>query len=194
MARFPMLLLSAAMLLPIAPVAAGPYEDATAAYSRGDYATALRLLRPLANQGNAAAQNDLGYLFATGHGVLQNYVEAVKWFRLSASQGDVGAQYNLGVMYDNGRGVPQNYAEALNWYRLAADQDHALAQRNLGSMYYKGEGVPQDYVRAHMWLNLSATQGDQDAAKSRDIVAKLMTPAQIAEAQKLAREWRPKQP
>ena len=91
-------------------------------------------------------------------------------------------------------GVPQDYAEALKWYRLAADQGHASAQCNLGVMYANGEGVPQDYVRAHMWFNLSAAQGDQDAAKNRDDVAKRMTPAQIAEAQKLAREWQPKRP
>ena len=69
------------------------------------------------------------------------------------------------------------------------------AQFNLGAMYANGQGVPQDYVRAHMWFNLSAAQGNQGAAKNRDIAARRMTPAQIAEAQKLAREWKPtKQP
>ena len=90
--------------------------------------------------------------------------------------------------------MPQNYAEALKWYRLAADQGDAGAQNNLGVMYANGQGVPQDYVRAHMWFNLSAAQGNQDAARNRDNIAKLMTPAQIAEAQKLAREWQPKRP
>ena len=111
------------MLSFAAPVAAGPFEDAVAAHGRGDYATALRLWRPLADQGNAHAQ------------------------------------FNLGAMYAN------------------------------------GQGVPQDYVRAHMWFNLSAAQGNQGAAKNRDIAARRMTPAQIAEAQKLASEWKPtKQP
>ena len=82
----------------------------------------------------------------------------------------------------------------LKWYRLAADQGDADAQNNLGVMYANGEGVPQDYVRAHMWFNLSAAQGNQDAAENRDSIAKRMTPAQIAEAQKLAREWQPKRP
>jgi TPR repeat protein len=138
-----------------APVAAGPWEDAAAAYSRGDYATALRLLRPLANQGDASAQ------------------------------------YNLGLMYAKGDGVPQNYAEALKWFGLAADQGDADAQYNLGTMYTNGRGVPQDYVLAHMWFNLSAAQGVQIAVTQRDRIATRMTPAQIAEAQKLAREWRP---
>ena len=174
-----------------APVAAGPYEDAAAAYNGGDYAAALRLLRPLANQGDAGAQFNLGLMYARGEGVPQNQAEAVNWFRLAADQGHVDAQNTLGFTYSFGAGVPQNYAEALKWYRLAADQGLASAQFFLGGMYANGQGVPQDYVLAHMWFNLSAAQGDQAAAKNRDDVATRMTPAQIAEAQRLAREWRP---
>jgi TPR repeat protein len=138
-----------------APVAAGPFEDATAAYDRGDYAAALRLLGPLANQGDAIAQSNLGFMYFSGQGVLQNHDEAAKWF----------------------------------W--LAANQGVASAQALLGFMYADGQGVPQDYVRAHMWFNLSAAQGGQVAAIERDSILKLMTPAQISEARKLAREWRP---
>ena len=88
--------------------------------------------------------------------------------------------------------MPQDFAAARSWYRKAAEQGLAKAQLNLGVMYANGRGVPQDYVQAHMWWNLSAAQGDADATKNRDIVAAKMTPAQIAEAQKLAREWKPK--
>ena len=91
---------------------------------------------------------------------------------------------------DNAAARAQHWAEAARWHRLAADQGHSGAQGSLGSMYH----FSGDYVRAHMWLNLSAAQGLQQAAKERDDVAKLMTPAQIAEAQKLAREWQPKRP
>jgi TPR repeat protein len=101
------------------PLAAGPLDDADAALKRRDYANAVRLIRPLAEQGNA------------------------------------NAQYNLGVFYDNGL------------------------------------GVPQDKVRAYMWFTLSAAQGREGAAAFRDLIARRMTPAQIAEAQKLAREWKP---
>jgi uncharacterized protein len=94
-------------------------------------------------------------------------------------------------MYVNGDGVPQDYAVAMKWFRMAADQGFAQAQLNVGLMYAKGHSVPQDYVSAHMWFNLSAAQGEQDAAKSRDAVELRMTPAQIAEAQKLSREWKP---
>ena len=114
----------------------------------------------------------------------------MKWFRLAAEQGLASAQFNLGLMYDEGRGVPQDDQEAVKWYRLAADQGDALAQNNLGLMYRNGRGVPQDYVRAHMWVNLAAAQGqDEDRREAREAIAEMMTPAQIAEAQKLAREW-----
>jgi hypothetical protein len=141
-----------------APVAAGPLEDGRDAYNRGDYATALRLLHPLADQGHAYAQ------------------------------------FNLGLMYDYGWGVPQNYAEAVKWFRLAADQGNAGAQIKLGLMYQLGQGVPQDYIHAHMWLNLAAAQGYRFSAEERNSIANRMTPAQIAEAQKLAREWQSKRP
>ena len=107
------------MLSFVTPVASGPLEDADAAVKKRDYATALRLIRPL------------------------------------AEQGDASAQYNLGVFYDNGL------------------------------------GVPQDKVSAYMWLNLAAAQGKEGAATFRDLIARRMTSAQIAEAQKLAREWKP---
>ena len=94
-------------------------------------------------------------------------------------------------MYDHGQGVPQDYAEAVKWYRLAADQGYAVAQYNLGFMYADGQGVPQDYVQSHMWFNLAAAQSDANAVQNRDIIAAKMTPDQIAEAQRLAREWKP---
>ncbi len=152
------LVLTIAILLGLAAPAWAGFAEGVAAYKRGDYATALREFRPLANQGNA------------------------------------DAQYNLGVMYDNGLGVPQDHAEAAKWYRKAAEQGEANAQNLLGLMYGKGRGVPQDYVQAHMWYNLAASRlppgADRvGAVKNRDILSAWMTPAQIAEAERLAREW-----
>jgi TPR repeat protein len=99
-------------------------------------------------------------------------------------------------MYHNSQGVPQDYAEAARWFRKAADQGNSLSQFTLGVMYNVGQSVPQDYVMAHMWLNLatSTAAGDDQKryARERDTVATKMTPEQIAEAQRLAREWRPK--
>ncbi len=87
--------------------------------------------------------------------------------------------------------------DALSWWGRAAEQGHAKAPFNLGVACYRGEGVPQDYVLAHMWLNLAVSQlspgEDRDQAESaRDKVARQMTPAQITEVQRLAREWKPK--
>ncbi len=149
-------------------------------------------LRLAAKQGNADAQFHLGCMYYDGHGVPQNYTEAVKWFHLAAEQGNASAQFKFGLMYDTGLGVPQNYAEAVKWYRLAAEQGDADAQNNLGCMYKDGWGVPQNYFKAHMWFNLSATLGNQLALKNRELIARSMTIAQIAEAQKQAAEWRPK--
>jgi TPR repeat protein len=117
---------------------AGPYEDANAAYQRGDYATAWRIWQPLAQRGEARAQNGLGGMYRHGEGVPQNYTEALKWFRKAAEQGDARGQVNLGGMYHYGEGVPQSDAEALRWYRRAAEQGNTLGLFNLGGMYHSG--------------------------------------------------------
>jgi uncharacterized protein len=100
-------------------------------------------------------------------------------------------------MYARGQGVTPDYVLAMIWYRKAADQGYADAQYALGLMCLSGYGgVPPDFVLAHTWLSLSTARLKDDAAKFaaifRDIVAKKMSPAQIAEAQKLARDWKPK--
>ena len=135
-------------------------------------------------------------MYTQGKGVPRDYAQALVWYRKAADQGDALAQFSLGLVYDNGQGVPQDFAQAVVWYRKAADQGEARAQINLGVMYEKGQGVPQDYAQAHMWRNIAASQRenaeDRDlAAKNRDLVAAKMTPDQIAEAQRLAREWKP---
>jgi hypothetical protein len=113
--------------------------------------------------------------------------------RVRAEAGDAEAQAGLGFKYFAGIGVPQDDAEAVRWYRLAADQGHARAQGNLGVMYGTGEGIPQDYVQAYMWFNLAASRmasgHRQHAVDGRDRAAGQMNPTQIAEAQRLAREW-----
>ena len=161
------------------------------ANNRGDYATALHEWRPLAEQGDALAQYNLGVLYRKGRGVPQDDVQARQWYEKAAAQGQAKAQYNLGTLYLNGGGVPKDYQQALRWFRLAADQGEALAQTKIAIMYDEGQGVPQDFVQAHKWYNLAAVNGDKPAAELRDALAKQMTPAQIAEAQKLAREWKP---
>ena len=159
--------LSAAMLLAtvtnVSPGQAGPFEDGYAALSRGDIETALQIWRELADDGNA------------------------------------DAQFNLGYLYDHGRGVREDPVEAMRWYRQAAVQGDAIAQFTVGAMYEGHRGVPLDYVQAHLWYGLAASrftdaqaEDRKRAVASRDRVAAKMTPAQIAEAQKLAQEWKPK--
>jgi uncharacterized protein len=179
------------------PAIAGPLEEGVTAYQNGDYAEALRLWRPLANQGNAIAQAHLGLMYTFGRGVPKNDAEAVAWLRKAAAQGNSEGEGRLGVMYLYGEGVPQDYAQAHMWLRKGAEQGDFVAQDSLGYLYETGKDVPQDYVQAHMWYNLAASDA-QDAAMSdtasqqRDLVAAKMTPAQIAEAQRMAREWVPR--
>ena len=185
-------LVSAALFVGGMTAHAADFSVGYEAYQRGDYATALRIMREHADQGNARAQYNLGGMYYSGNGVTQDFAAALRWYRKAADQGNAAAQNNLALMYNNGQGVTQDYTEALRWYRKAADQGHARAQYNLGTMYDLGRGVTQDYVQAHMWYNLAAAQGQKDAGKWRDSLAEKMTPTQIAEARKLAREWNPK--
>lgn len=265
MARSLNMIVTAAFLLSFATAGAtaDPIEEAAAARLNGDYTKALRLLRPLADQGNATAQSSLGFMYATGQGVPLNHAEAAKWYRLAADQGRAPAQYNLGRMYAKGEGVTRDAVEAVKWWRAASEQGHSAAQFNLGIMYAEGlgvarndveavkwwraaadqgdvhalfnlgvayangqgvpksiaeaaalyrraadkghgpaqvnlgllydkggEGIPQDPVRAYMWFNLAASRGYTVGLKGRDSISKRMTPAQIAEAQKLTRGWK----
>ena len=181
----PVLLFS--LLLGVPSYSADFNKGLTAAQS-GDFATALKEWKPLAEEGNAVAQNNLGLMYHNGWGVPQDYKEAVYWYRLAAEQEHAKAQYNLGVMYNNGTGVPQDYEEAVRWYQLAAEQGDAKAQGNLGVMYAFGNGVMKDYVYAHMWGNIASMNGNDLGALLRDDFAEKMTSSQIEEAQRLARE------
>ncbi|MDH4229903.1 MAG: sel1 repeat family protein [Nitrospirota bacterium] len=157
-----------ASLEAVTPAFAGPLEDKAladgqGAYQNHDYATAERLLGPLAEGGSA------------------------------------DAQLTIGAMYLTGKGVTQDPAEALRWFQRAADQGLADARSLLGFMYASGRGAPQDSVRAYVWYSLAAGSFPESAAESRnaamagrDAIATKMTPAQIAQAQKMVREWRPK--
>jgi PAS domain S-box-containing protein len=173
-------------------------DAAYAAYQKGDHAVALRLVvlrlvRPMAEQGDSRAQSLLGLIYFKGHGVQPDEAEAMKWYRRAADQGDAVAQLEIGDMYYKGRGAPQDYSEAGRWYRLAADRGNAAAQYNLGISYARGDGVPQDNVLAHMWFNLAAARFTTSVSRghatgNRDAVARKMSPEQIARAQALAHE------
>jgi hypothetical protein len=211
-----------------------PIENVISALARADYENSIRLLRPLADQGDAVAQFMLGVMYSEGKGVPQDHVKAVKWYRSAADQDYAAAQNNLGIRYSKGWGVPkdeaqavawfrraaeqgefraqlnlanryyegvgiqQNYGEAAKWYRLAAERGLPSAQSHVGYVYSIGLGVPQDYVEAYMWFDLAASRhsaGEEPrdwAISNRNSLTAKMTPLQLAEAQRLTREWRPK--
>lgn len=234
-------------------------DKARLAAARGDYATAVRHWRHLADGGDSVAQFNLGFSFAQGQGVPQDKVQAARWYRLAAEQGHADAQYRLGQLASEyaadiepyaettgegvedaktrrkdasedatdwfrmaaeqghadaqfalgqryrhsgygigGKGASEDdYGEAAKWYRAAAMQGHPLARVSLGIMSMNGEGMQQDFLQAHMWFDLAASCEANPKHRAyvidmRTAAAQKMTPAQIAEVQKLAREWKPK--
>lgn len=212
---------------------AGPMEDAGAAFQRGDYATAVRIYRGLADRGDVNAQNSLGNMYLKGLGTARNEREALRWFRRAAALGLASAQFNLGQVYLKGVGVDQDLLLAALWYSRAAEQGHAGAQFTLAVLYSIGTGVPENAQRSAYWFERAASQGHAEAqsqlgilyatgrgrarnpvvaykwlalartnergsnavrakaVESLERLAATMTQAQIAEAQRLAREWRP---
>ena len=247
--------IATALLLQLAIVAtafAGPYEDAQSAYGKHDYATALKLYRPLAQRGNAKAQEALGGMYKRGEGVPQDNAEALVWFEMAnsertgliafnrsdfakalrifkplADRGQVLAEYVLGLMYANGQGVPPDFGKAMALHRKAADQGEAKAQFSVGVMYFKGLGTKVDHAEAFKWYTRAANQGDpaaqynlgamydkgdavkrdpvkaaalytlaatarlRAAAAAKRQLAKSMTAAQLAQAEKEARAFTP---
>jgi len=120
-----------------------------------------------------------------------DYVGAAKEWLPLAEAGDPAVQYNLGLLYLDGHGVPQSSAEAANWFRRSAEQDYTQAQHNLGAMYGSGQGVKRDYVQAYKWLNICAAKNNAGCVTQRDLIAKKLKPGQVAEAQRLATDFKP---
>ena len=148
--------------IPCAPTAAGDPSAGYNAQSCGDYATALRIFRPQAEQGDPNAQLMLGRMYENGQGVAQSYSEAMQWYRKAADQGNAGAEYSLGYMYDSGE-VAQDYSEAEKWYRLAADQGDSGAQTALGEIYKAGHSVQQNDDEAAKWIHKADNQVNSNA-------------------------------
>ena len=168
------------------------FEEGEEAYLQEDFAAALSEWRPLAEGGNAEAQNMLGYMYRYGQGVPQDFEQARLWYRRAADLGNARAQNNLGAIYRQGLGVPQDFHEAFRWLLRAAEQGNGGAQNHVGLMYYQGDGVKQDLVQAYMWAYLAAQQGVDPSIQALDLLSQEVTPAQIDEATDLARKWKPK--
>jgi len=156
------LIIGAHSLMAVPPQADNNWlEGANTAYRPETPPVDLAALRQSAASGDPDAQNNLGYMYASGQGVPKGYVDAVRWYRKAADQDYPDAQNNLGVIYNNGEGVARDYAEAIRWYRRAADLGDVKAQYNLGQLYRHGYGVKQDYTEAVLWYRMAA---DQDYA------------------------------
>ena len=164
-----------------------------------DFEEAAKLYRIAADQGLADAQNNLGVLYTYGVGVQPDPKEAARWYRKAAEQGQPNAQFNLAAAYAAGRGVPLNASEEARWFRMAAEQGYAPAQAGLGSLYNGGRGVPRDQVEAYKWLSLSVpklasqNQYREEYTKILAEVTAKLTPEQLAEGDRLVREWKPRE-
>lgn len=178
------IILLAALFLSSGHATASPPSDVSA--------IDVARLHTQAAQGDVKAQSRLGLLFLKGEGVPKDYTTARQWFEKAAAQGDSEAQFKLGEMYHQGKGVMGDYVRAGEWYKKASEQGLAEAQTNLGMMYAYELGVQKDFVRAYMWLSLAVAHSTGDLQKNTnmylDYVAGGMTPAQIAEAQRLAQQ------
>ena len=150
---------------------------------------AVKWYRAAANQGHADARFKLGTAYSRGRGVQRDLAKAIELYRTAAGQDHAGAQYLLGIMYANARGVPRDYTAALKWFRRAVNQGFARARSQLGMMYAMGLGVGRDDIAAHAHCSLAAAAGDSMGSVVRDNLENSMTPAQIAEARRLAKEW-----
>jgi uncharacterized protein len=183
------------LIIPLASTGAGQRQAHVYLAQQSDEAPAqLGLAKQRAVEGDPASQLRLCVHYSERHKSSldwsdEDWIEAAKWCRQSAENGSRESQRRLAVLYLMGYGVPQDYTEANLWLLKAAEQGDVDSQYNLAVNYHKGRGVPQDFVRAHMWLDLATAHGDAEAAKARNTIEKDMTAAQIADAQRLAREW-----
>lgn len=183
---------------------AGDHAAETLALARGafddrDYATALGLLMPLAESGDAEAQTLVGVMYRTGLLGMSDLDEAAAWFEAAVAQGHAEAQFNLGLMYFHHETLPPgapatnaaSYEAAFAQFTGAARQGHAQAQLYLGHLYAEGLGVAADRAEAYMWYQLAAWQRSSLAAAARDRLVAAMTAAELARAKELARAFNP---
>ena len=134
-------------------------------YKERKYEEAVKWYHLAAEQGHAEAQDQLGFCYRTGWGVIKNYEIAAKWYRKAANQGYAPAQCSLGYCYHNGHGVPENPIESLTWLIKAAKQGYTYAQSTLGKWYYWGDGAPEDCEQSVKWIIEAIKAGDEDAQR-----------------------------
>ena len=154
----------AGLIVGLATPAWADISSGQAAYLRGDYGVAWRELKPLADQGNAEAQYQVGVMYNHGQSVKRSYRTAAEWYQRAAEQGHSGAQFNLGFMYYNGTAeeddpLAQSYGDAVGWLTRAAASGIGEAQYLLSNMYLRGNGVARDFDRAIRLATGAARKG-----------------------------------
>lgn len=155
------------LLLSIACKATGQeYEQGKQAFLDEDYATAIQILKPLAESGHSQAQVTMGIIYDNGHGVTADAEQAFKWYMMAAEQGFPIVQHQVAFKYLHGIGVEQNYNEAAKWWELAANAGLADSQFNLALMKYRGLGIDQDLDRARHLFTAAAKQNHGHAQYS----------------------------
>ena len=139
------------------PARASAVSEGILAFRRGDFPTAVRILGPLAERGNAEAQALLGFMYEYGRGVPQNAVVAVHWYVCAAEQGNAAGQYHLGLMYNKGHGVPRSAVLAYKWLNLAAahappsERDYYLRMRDAVASKLNEAQIAEAQWLAYTW-------------------------------------------
>ncbi|MDO8812063.1 MAG: tetratricopeptide repeat protein [Gallionella sp.] len=183
-------LIFAVFCLALGAEAQASLQEGVSAYKRGHFSIALKELTPLAESGDAKAQNILGEMHSSGSGVPQDHTKAASWYRKAAEQGHGSAQTSLGVIYERGIGVPQDDKQAAAWFHKAAEHGHAEAQYILGGMYERGQGaIKADLVQAHKWFNIAVAGGFDIAQDNLDEIEAKMSREQVEKARSMAKEW-----
>ena len=180
-----LLLLSAITL----PVSADLAKGLNAAAAQ-KWTEALREFKPMAEQGDANAEVNVGNLYLRGLGVEQDYTKAYDWFDKAARQGNVAGQTKLGLMHYYGLGIKEDHAAAAEWFLKAAEQGDPEAALVLGELYNRGDGVTRHPVEAYLWYSVAADLGKEDANAQRIRLLDELSPADINIALTRLNVWR----
>jgi TPR repeat protein len=177
------------LIVMVSTARADAFEEGMVLYEATEYKKAMEVWRPLAEQGEVAAQVKVGTMHLHGMSVKRDPVEALKWFHKAAKQGNSEAQYNLGNLYGTPHfGIELDQEESVKWYRQAAEHGNADAQYSLGAKYFKGEGLPQDYVMGYAWMEVAARQGHFSAPNYRDLIGMILSADDLEKGNSLADE------
>lgn len=178
------------LLLAVAQSAEADLARGLEAAATQDWTDALREFRPLAEQGDANAQVNLGNLYMRGRAVKQDYYTAYDWYARAARQGNVAGQAKLGLMYYYGLGVPEDHSEALRWFLKAGEQGDPEAAMVLGTLYDQGSTGKRQPAEAYLWYSIAADLGKEDAETLRTRLLDELSPADVNSALTRLNVWR----